>query len=173
MISDRMAKALNEQINAELYSSYLYLSMAAYAENEGLPGTANWLFVQVQEEMTHAQRMYAYMNRVGARVALDAIEKPPAEFEGIVSIFEQVLAHERKVTALINGLVDIAVEEKDHATESFLKWFVDEQVEEEANANEILQQLKLLGDNAAALFMVDRDLQARPPATPPGAEEAA
>ena len=161
MITDRMAAALNGQINAELYSSYLYLSMAAYAENEGLPGTANWLFVQVQEEMTHAQRLFAYMNRVGARVALDAIEKPPAEFEGIVSIFEQVLAHEQKVTALINGLVDVAVEERDHATESFLMWFVDEQVEEEETANTLLAQLRLAGGQGPALFMIDRELGAR------------
>jgi len=164
-----MAEALNAQINAELYSSYLYLSMAAYAENEGLPGTANWLFVQVQEEMTHAQRFYGYMNRVGARVVLDAIEKPPAEFEGIVAIFEQVLAHERKVTALINGLVDIAIEEKDHATESFLKWFVDEQVEEEETANTLLAQLKLAGGQGPALFMIDRELGARAFAPPAGA----
>lgn len=167
MISDKMAEALNAQINAEMYSAYLYLSMSAYAENEGLTGTANWLFVQVQEEMAHAQKIYGYVNRVGARIVLDAIEKPPAEFEGLVEIFEQVLAHEKKVTGLINALVDLASEERDHATGSFLNWFVDEQVEEEENANTLLAQLKLAGGQGPAVFMIDRELGLRtytPPA---------
>lgn len=167
MISESMAKAINNQINAELYSAYLYLSMSAYTASEGLPGTANWLYIQAQEEMTHAMRFYAYLNRVGARVELAAIAEPPRDFESPVHIYEEVLTHERKVTALINDLVNLAREERDHATEIELQWFVTEQVEEEENANDILAQFKLAGATGGGLFMIDRELGTRVFTPPP------
>ncbi len=170
MISETMAKAINDQINAEIYSSYLYLSMSAYTSYEGLPGTANWLRIQAQEEMTHAMRFYAYLNRVGARVKLAAIDEPPQAFESPVQIFEEVQAHERKVTGLINNLVNVAREENDHATEIELQWFVTEQVEEEENVGDILSQLKLAGTTGGGLFMIDRELGSRV-FTPPAAAE--
>ena len=167
MLSDRMEKAINKQINAEIYSAYLYLSMSAYAENAGLRGVAHWLFVQMQEEMTHAQRFYLYLIRVGARARLAAIEQPPAEFKTTLNVFEEVLKHERKVTASINALADLAIQDKDHATGVLLNWFVDEQVEEESNATEIIAKLKLAGGKGEGLFMIDKDLAARVFVPPP------
>ena len=168
MISEKMVAALNNQINAELYSAYLYLSMSSCASFKGLKGGAQWFFVQAQEEMMHAQRLYDYVNSVGAQVKLAAIDGPPTAFDSLKQMLEDTLAHEKKVTALINGLVDLAVEEKDHATEIFLQWFVTEQIEEEESANDILSQLKLAGDEGSGLFMIDRELGARV-FTPPAA----
>ena len=165
MITDRMADALNTHLNAEIYSAYLYLSMSAAASHAGLPGTANWLNIQAREEMTHSEKFYNYIDSVGARVVLEAIEKPPTDFGSPENIYASVLEHEQKVTALVNALVDLAREEKDHATDIFLQWFVTEQVEEEENVGDILAQIKLAG--AAGLFMIDRELGARvftPPA---------
>ena len=170
MISQPMTDALNDQINKELYSAYLYLSMAAYAEDSGLSGTANWLSIQAKEEMTHAEKFYRYINSQGARVVLAAIDAPPKDFESPQSVFQQVLEHEQKVTASINNLVNIAADEKDHATEIFLQWFVSEQVEEEESANEILSRFKLAGGVGGGLFMIDKELAGRQ-FTPPAAEE--
>lgn len=167
MISSKMATALNKQLNAELYSSYLYLSMSAYASYKGLSGAANWCRVQSQEELIHVQKVYDYIDNHGAQVVLDAVEKPPAEFGSMLELFEAVLAHEQKVTGLINGLMTQAVKESDHATETFLQWFVTEQTEEEKSAKDIIDKLKLAGDTGAALFMVDNELATRvltPPA---------
>jgi len=167
MISPKMTEAINKQINAELYSAYLYLSMAAYASSSGMPGAANWLMIQVKEEMMHSQRMYTYVLSQGQNVVLDALDKPPSDFSSMLQVFEQVLAHEQKVTGLINDLADLSLSERDHATSIFLQWFVSEQVEEEESANDILAKLKLAGTAGGGLFMIDNELAARvftPPA---------
>jgi len=170
MIGKKMEEALNGQVNAELYSAYLYLSMAAYFESGNLPGFANWMRVQAQEEQFHAMKFYDYINERGGRVILEQIEAPPAEWDSALAVFEAVSAHEQKVTALINQLVDLAIQQKDHATNSFLRWFVDEQVEEEDNAGKIVGQLKLIKDSPEALFLMDKELSRRVFATPASAE---
>ncbi len=161
MITKTMEKALNDQINAEFYSGYLYLSMAAYFESINLAGFANWMRVQTQEELAHGMIMYNFLNERGGRVTLAAIETPPVEWKTAQKVFEDVYAHEQKVTGLINKLVDLAIKERDHATNAFLQWFVTEQVEEELNASTILNQLKIAGNVPNALFMIDRELAAR------------
>ena len=169
MLSERMLKALNKQLNAELYSAYLYLSMAAYFESKNLKGFANWMRVQAQEELTHAMRFFDYINERGGRVYLEAIEKPPIEWKSPLDVFEATYKHEVKVTNMINDLVNMAMEEKDHATYNMLQWFVAEQVEEEASADEIRQQLKLIGDDGRGIMMLDRELKQRV-FTPPAQE---
>ena len=169
MLSKKMLNSINHQINRELYSAYLYLSMASYAVDAGLNGAANWFEVQAKEEMTHAQKFYNYVNQQGGRVILEAIEAPPKDFKSILKPFEETLKHEKVVTGLINDLVKIAKEENDNATEIFLQWFVTEQVEEEASAAEIIQKLKLVGTEGGGLFMVDNELGQRV-FTPPAAE---
>lgn len=167
MIDPKMQDALNEQINAELYSSYLYLAMAAYFEDINLGGFANWMRVQTQEENTHAMKMYDYVVERGGRVLLKAIEEPPAEWDSPLAAFQNAYAHEQHITARINDLVNTARELKDHATDSFLQWFVDEQVEEERSADDIVQKLKLMEGFKGGLFMLDRELGQRvftPPA---------
>jgi ferritin len=158
-----MEDALNKQINAELYSSYLYLSMAGYFESVDLSGFAAWMRVQAQEELVHAMKLYDFVNERGGRVTLTAIEAPAVEWESPLAVFEQAYRHEQKVTGLINGLVDLAIEEKDHASRSFLMWFVDEQVEEEASADAVVRKLKLAGESGSGLFMIDRELGQRVP----------
>jgi ferritin len=171
MISKQMSKAINEQINKELFSAYLYLGMSGWAERNGLPGAGNWFFVQTQEELAHIQRFYQYLLRQGASLSLEAIAKPEQVYKSALDLFEKGLAHEKFVTASINGLVDLAVKEKDHATEVFLQWFVNEQVEEEENGNRIIDQLKLAGPAGGGLFMIDRELATRV-YTPPAAAAA-
>jgi ferritin len=161
VLSERMKDALNGQINAEMYSSYLYLSMSAYFESTGLSGFANWMRAQAQEELMHAMKFYDYVNERGGRVTLGPIEAPPSEWESTLATFEATYGHEQKVTGLINDLVNLAIEEKNHATNTFLQWFVTEQVEEEASAGEIVNKLKLMGDAPGGLFMLDRELGAR------------
>ena len=161
MLSDRMEKALNGQVNAELYSSYLYLSMNAYFKSVNLDGFANWMYAQAQEELMHAMKFYDFINQRGGRTLLAAIEAPPDQWDSPLAVFEDTLKHEKKVTGLINGLVDIAMEERDHATQIFLQWFVTEQVEEEESVGNVLEQLKLLGDAKQGLFMMDRQLATR------------
>jgi ferritin len=161
MISDKMLKSINYQINRELYSAYLYMAMAAYATDQGLTGAANWFEVQTKEEMTHAQKFYMYVNQQGRRVVLDAIEAPPKDFKSILHAFEETLAHEKIVTRLINDLVKCAHDENDNATQIFLQWFVTEQVEEEASALEYVQKLKLVGDSGGGLYMIDKELATR------------
>ena len=160
-MSDKMAKAINDQINAEMYSAYLYLSMEAYFKDIGMDGAANWMEVQAQEEMSHAMKFYYFLNERGARVLLGAIEAPETEWKSPLDVFENVYAHEQKVTGLINDLVTLAHEEKDYATASFLNWYVDEQVEEEANADEIKSKMKLAEGAQGALFMIDKELGMR------------
>lgn len=168
MISDKMEKALNGQVNAEMYSAYLYLSMESYFKSLNLNGFANWMRVQTQEEMVHAMKIYEFINERGGRVTLKPIDGPPTKWESPMAVFEAVYAHEQKVTGLINQLVDLAIEEKDHATNTFLQWFVNEQVEEESSADEIVQQLKTMENAPGGMFMLDRELGRRaftPPAT--------
>jgi len=169
MLSEKMNAALNEQINKELFSEYLYQSMAAWFESEGLPGFANWMAIQALEEHSHAMKFVNYMYETGGRVILDAIEKPESEFGSPMGAFEATLKHEQFITASINGLVDLAIVLKDHATNNFLQWYVSEQVEEEANDQSIIDKLKWIGDNGNAILMLDRELGARV-FTPPAAE---
>lgn len=162
MLKENMDKALNGQVNAELYSSYLYLSMEAYFEDKGLGGFAHWMRVQAQEELFHAMRIYDHIGERGGRVVLDQIKAPPKEWDSPLAVFEAVYGHEQLVTGLINKLVDLAIEEKDHATNNFLQWFVKEQVEEEATASEIVEKLKLASEGNG-LFMMDKELGQRVP----------
>lgn len=172
MISEKMQAAFNDQINKELYSEYLYLSMAAYFDSLGLKGFANWMRVQVKEERTHAMMMYTYVHDAGGRVLLQPIEGPPTEWESPLKAFEHTLEHEQFVTSRIHHLMDLAIEEKDHASAAFLQWFVTEQVEEEANATEISQELRLIGNNGQGLLMKDRELATRVFVLPPEAAAA-
>ncbi len=173
MLSEKMQDALNRQINAELYSAYFYLSMSAYYESIGLAGFANWMRVQYQEETFHGLKFYDYVNSRGGRVNLMAIDAPPTEWASPVAPFEDTYKHEQKVTGLINDLVNLAIEERDHASNSMLQWFIDEQVEEEKNASDILNQIKLLKDAPNGLFMIDRELATRVYVQPATAEEGA
>jgi ferritin len=161
MISDKMQEALNGQLNAELYSSYLYLSMAAYFLDLNLGGFANWMRVQAQEEDMHAMKFYNFINERGGRVLLKPIDGPPTEWNSPLAAFEAVLEHEQKVTGLINDLVELALAEHDHATNIFLQWFVTEQVEEEDSAHDVIQQIKMVGEAEGGLFMLDRELGQR------------
>lgn len=161
MINEKIQAAINEQINKELYSSYLYMSMSAYFESINLIGFAKWMYVQVQEELTHAVKFYNYVNEKGGRVILQPIEGPPTEWESPLAAFENTYEHEQMVTGRINNLVDLAIAESDHATNIFLQWFVTEQVEEESSADQVIKQLKLAGDFPGALFMIDRELGQR------------
>ncbi len=163
MMKETVAKGLNSQLNAEMYSSYLYLSMSAYCKSLNLDGFATWLYVQAQEEMVHAMKFYDFINQRGARVILEKIDAPPVEWESVEAVFENVYAHEQKVTGLINDLVDLAMSERDHATNIFLQWFVTEQVEEEENASGVLEQVKRVSGTKQGLFMLDRELGARAP----------
>ncbi|NTW57439.1 MAG: ferritin [Chlorobiaceae bacterium] len=161
MLGKKLQKAFNEQINQEFSSSYLYLSMAAYAESMNLPGFAHWLRLQTAEEKGHAMKLYKYVVERGGRVELQAIGQPPVDFKSPIALFEEVLKHERKISALINKLYETALEEKDYASQVLLHWFIEEQVEEEAAANEILETLKMAGEKGQALIMMDRQLARR------------
>jgi ferritin len=161
-MNDRMEKAINEQINAEMYSSYLYLSMSAYFKSENLPGMANWMMVQAQEELEHAMKFYDYVFDNDGRVILTTIEGPQLKWDSPLAAFEHQLSHEQLVTGLINKLVDLAEEVRDHATHEFLQWYVKEQVEEEANARELVAKARMVGDESRGLYMLDRELAGRP-----------
>jgi ferritin len=161
MISDVMQKAINDQIKAEFYSAYMYLSMAAYFENRNLPGFAKWLRVQFQEEQTHALKFYDYLIERCGRVELDEINKPPFEWEGNLEAFQAVLEHEQKVTGMINKLYEVALKQKDYATQVMLQWFINEQVEEEKNVCDIIEQLLLIDARGTAVLMLDHQLGKR------------
>jgi ferritin len=174
MLSKKMQTALNKQIVAELYSAYLYLSMSAYFHSINLGGFANWMRVQAMEESTHAMKIFDFVNERGGRVLVGAIDKPATNWVSPRAAFEAAYKHEQKVTGMINSLVDLAIKERDHATENFLQWFVSEQVEEEASADEVVQKLKLVGKDGGGLFMVDQELGQRvftPPAPGKGGLE--
>jgi ferritin len=167
MISKKMEKALNHQINREIYSGYMYLAMASFAKDSALNGVANWFTVQLEEELSHARKLYDYVQQRNGKVVLEAIEAPPADFKSAEELFERTLEHEKKVTAMIHDLVSLAREEKDTATEIMLQWFVTEQIEEEANASEMLQRFKVFGQSGNALLAIDKELGSRvfsPPA---------
>ncbi len=161
MIADKMEKALNAQINAELYSAYIYLSMAAYFESKDLPGMANWMTAQAQEEVAHAMKIYQHIVERGGRVTLAAIEGPPTEWASPAAVFEAAYKHEQHVTKLIHDLVALSIQENDYASKSMLDWFVDEQVEEEASASAIVAKLQMIGDHGPALLVLDHELGAR------------
>lgn len=161
MISEKMTVALNQQINAELYSAYLYLSMSAWFSDKSLTGFANWMQVQFQEEQAHAMKIYDFVLERGGKIEFEAIEKPKTNWQGVLEIVAEVAAHEAHVTGLINELVDLAAREKDHASGIFLQWFVSEQVEEEASVGELLARLKLIGDDSPGLFALDMELAKR------------
>jgi ferritin len=169
MISKKMEDALNEQVNAELFSAYLYLSMESFFKSKNLNGFANWMRVQTQEEMSHAMKIYGFIDERGGRISLKAIDGPQTEWDSPLAVFEAVYEHEQKVTGLINDLVDLAITEKDHATNSFLQWFVSEQVEEEASADQAVQQLKMIENAPGGIFLFDRELGQRV-FSPPAAE---
>jgi len=156
MLSKTMLEALNKQIQLEMSSAYLYLSMATYFEDESLPGFAQWMYGQFGEEQSHARKIYEFVHDRGGRVILQAIEKPPHEFDSALAVFEQVLAHEQKVTQSIHELYELAVKEKDYPTQTHLHWFIDEQVEEEKTAMEILDHLKRIERHPHLLLGLDR-----------------
>ncbi|MHB8994687.1 MAG: ferritin [Armatimonadota bacterium] len=172
MLNEKMRDAINDQINKELYSAYLYQSMMAHFEAMGLQGFATWMRIQSMEETLHAYKFYDYVIERGGKVTLMAIDGPETEWPTPLAAMAQVLEHEQFVTSRINGLMDIALEIRDHATVSFLNWFIDEQVEEEATAEGIVNKLKLIGDNPQALLMIDGELGARVFAVPAGMPSA-
>lgn len=161
MLSEKMLAEMNEQIKHELYSAYLYLSMAAWFESKSLGGFAHWMKVQAGEEQEHAMKFFDHINDRGGKVKLQALEQPPAEFKSITAVFDEVLGHEKKVTARIHSLYDLAEKESDYPSKTFLAWFVDEQVEEEKNANEIVEWMKLGGETPQTIFSLDQLLGKR------------
>jgi len=169
MIGKKMEDALNDQINAELYSAYLYLAMAAYFDSENLPGFASWMRVQTQEETAHAMKIFDFVSERGGRVILKAIDEPAKEWNSALAAFKAACEHEQYITGRINDLVNLAIKEKDHATNAFLQWFVNEQVEEETSVDSVVQQLKMAEKAPGALFMMDRELGQRT-FTPPAQE---
>jgi ferritin len=169
MLSKKMESALNKQINAEIYSAYLYLSMAAWSDAQGLDGFANWFKIQYQEEFAHAMKIYEYVYERGGAVTMMPIDGPPTSWKSPLDLFDATCKHEAKVTGLINKLVDLARKESDYATENMLQWFVAEQVEEEDTAGKIRSRIELVGSKGQGLYMIDRELDARV-FTPPAAE---
>ena len=167
MISEKLAKAINDQINKEIYSSYLYYAMAAQAEAQGFKGCANWFHIQALEELTHADKFFKYLCSQGALPVMEAVDKPELKGTEIKALFEQTLEHERFVTSRINSLMKLTREEGDYASEIFLQWYVNEQIEEEENATGILDQIRLTGDSKQGMFMLDRELAARVFTPPP------
>ena len=161
MLSKKQEAALNKQMNNEFYNSQLYLAMGAWAEGHNLFGVAHWMKVQAEEERGHAIRFFKQLADRRARIAVGAVEAPPAAYKSALAAFEAALAHEAKVSAAINVMLDAALAEKDHATANFLQWFVSEQVEEEANADAIVQQLKMAGESKGALMQIDHHLGKR------------
>ena len=164
MLNAKVQEAFNQQINAELFSEYLYLSMAAHFESESLKGMANWMRIQAGEEHTHAMKFYHFILDRGGKVALAQIDAPKTTWNSPLDAFQDAYKHEIKITGLINGLANLAIDEKDHAAHQFLEWFVNEQVEEEAAAQLVVDQLKLVGENGVAIYMIDQELGQRVPA---------
>jgi len=160
-INKKVEAILNIQVNKEFWSAYFYLSMSNYFNANGMPGFANWMKVQFQEEISHAMKMLDYVNERGGRVILDPITEVPSEWDGVLNIFEETLAHEEVVTGLINECVNVAIEARDHASVNFLQWFVDEQVEEEAGVSEIIDQLKMFKCEGQGLYIMDKEFKGR------------
>lgn len=161
MLGKAVEDAMNEQIKNELFSAYQYLSMAAYCESENLPGFAQWMRAQAREETAHAMKFYDFILDRNGRVVLRGIDEPVVGFGSPLEVFEQALEHEKKVTKMIHDLYGLAVRENDYASQTFLQWFVTEQVEEEKNAGDVVETLKMVGDKSEALFLLDRELGQR------------
>ena len=161
MLKEKVLKAINQQINNEYYSAFLYLSMSAWFQGKGFPGFANWMYIQYQEELTHGNKFFKYVHDRGSQVILRELAQVETDFASVTEVFEKSLEHEQFVTASINKIMDVAVAESDYATQSFLKWFIDEQVEEEANVTEILDTLKLINGHGNGLVMLDREMRQR------------
>lgn len=161
MLSTKLEEALNTHLNAEIYSSYLYFSMSSWFRSVNLDGCANWMHVQGLEELSHAKKFYDYIDERGGKVTLAQIDAPPVTWDSAYHVFEETLKHEKLVTSLIYDLVDLGREERDHATEIFLQWFVTEQMEEESSVEKIIEQIKLLEGAPGAMYMLDKELGAR------------
>lgn len=161
MLSKKMQEGINAQINAELYSAYIYLSMAAYFEANDFPGMAAWMRAQANEEVAHAMKFFEHVVERDGRVTLSAIDAPPTDWDSPLAVFENAYKHEQHVTSLIHELVELSDQEKDYPSRTLLDWFVDEQVEEEASASAIVARLKMVGDSGAALLMLDKELGSR------------
>lgn len=161
MISDTLQDAINEQINKELYSAYVYLAMAAYFEDESLSGFASWMYHQSREEVAHAMKLFDFVNERGGRVILDAIDRPEADFESPLAVMKESLEHEKRVTKMIHDLYELSVDEGDYPAQVLLHWFIDEQVEEEDSIGEIVDRMERAGEGGAALLMIDHELGER------------
>ncbi|MDY0233113.1 MAG: ferritin [Sulfurimonas sp.] len=161
MITKKMKKDLEKQLNHEFYSAYLYLAMSSYCSNKDFNGAANWFKMQYEEEHMHATKIYNYLIEQGAHVLLKSIEKPPKSFGTLLNVFELSLEHEQMMTARLNNLSDLALKSKDHATYNLLQWFVNEQVEEEASVSEIISKIKLVKEDGYGLLMIDNELSTR------------
>ncbi|MCL2874635.1 MAG: ferritin [Defluviitaleaceae bacterium] len=161
MMNENLVKILSDQVNAEYYSAYLYLSMSAKADQLGLKGFANWLFVQAQEEMAHGTNMYQYILDRGEMPIFGAIESPLSDFSSVLEMFEKVLSHEQEVTRRINAIATMAMKEQDHACYQFIMWYVNEQVEEESSASDLLSKIQMVGDNKGLLLTLDTELSTR------------
>ncbi len=161
MLNEKIEKAINAQINAEMWSAYLYLSMASYCHSIGQTGMARWCEVQFKEEQDHAKIFFNFVIQRNGRVTLKAIDEVPTEWTSVLAVFESILTHEQKVTSMINNLFALTIEDNDYSTQSMLKWFIDEQVEEEENAQTIIDNLKMIKDNGLGLYMLDKELGAR------------
>jgi len=166
MLSKKMESELNEQVKKEFYSAYLYLAMAAYCTKIGLPGFANWMRLQYEEETMHVTKMYDYILDQGGEIHLKQIEEPPTEFGSPLDIFEKTLEHEQFITRSIHDLMSLAIEERDYATQAFLQWYVSEQVEEEANVHDVLNPLRMVGSDKGGLMMIDQNLGNRKAPSP-------
>jgi Ferritin-like protein len=161
MLSKKLETALNAQVNAEFWSAYLYLSIASYFESKGFAGMANWMRVQFKEEQDHALKFYDFVISRGGKITLNPIEAVPTTWTNPLEVFTETLAHEQKVTELINSLYALATKENDYATQSMLHWFIDEQVEEEKNAQNIIDSLKMIGDDGLGVYQLDKELATR------------
>jgi len=162
MLSKKLTDALNKQINEEFYSSYIYLAMAAYLEDTNLDGMAHWMKMQAQEEHLHGMKLFDYMIERGARVELHPVAAPPREWDSPLASFVAALEHEKYMTESINGLANLAIEEKDHATNNIMQWYIQEQVEEEASVDNIVNKMNMMGTEGPGLFLMDRELASRP-----------
>ncbi len=161
MLTEKIGRELNEQMNREFYSANLYLALSAWLDAHSLKGMAHWMRLQAEEEQEHGMKIFDFIQERGGQAIMGAIEAPPIEWESTLQVFEAAWEHERFITSHINELADLAIQEKDFATQSFLQWFITEQVEEEATVSEIVERLRLIGDNGAALFMLEADLGRR------------
>lgn len=161
MLSEKLVDAINEQIQFEYYSAFTYKAMQAYFENEDLTGMANWMNIQFQEELSHAEKMFRFICETGSKAKLMEIKTPRNEFNSVLEVFEETLEHEQEVTSRINKLMDFAQEEKNHSAQIFLQWFITEQIEEEANVSHIIAKLKRIGGDGRGLMMIDQELEKR------------